>query len=187
MALHVHSPGHPTGNFKKKDLKTTTMHEWSFLIKHFGRLLGKKYRLLTPSKTEGRVPSQQGVPTTHNLQPGILGGLTGCGRSKVQFTRSVEGAERSDARNGGSTKIAENSRNWALTKIAFHLLKIWFKFLSLDKFIPFPFLSNVYHDGQWNSHFLPKNSNERKWTTFLTFRLFLGIFQWNYLQTSSVH
>ena len=87
--------------------------------------------------------SQQGVPTTHNLQPGILGGFTGCGRSKVQFTRSVEGAERSDARNGGSTKIAEKSRNWALTKISFHLLKMWFKFLSLDKFIPFPFLSNV--------------------------------------------
>ena len=87
--------------------------------------------------------SQQSVPTTHNLQPGILGGFTGCGRSKVQFTRSVEGAERSDARKGGSTKIAEKSRNWALTKISFHLLKMWFKFLSLDKFIPFPFLSNV--------------------------------------------
>ena len=27
VALHVHSPGHPTGNFEKKYLKTTTMHE----------------------------------------------------------------------------------------------------------------------------------------------------------------
>ena len=43
--------------------------------------------------------------------------------------------------------------------------------------------------GQWNSHFLRKNSERKagKGTTFLTFRLFLGIFQWNYLETSSVH
>ena len=149
------------------------------MIKHFGRLLGKMYLLLTPSQTDGRVLSQQGVPTTYNLQPDLLGSFTGCGR-KVQFTRSVEGAERSDARNSRSTKIAENSRNWALTKIAIHLLKVWFKRLSLDKFIPFLFLSNVYDDGQWNAHFLRKSSNERKGTTFLTFRLFSGIFQWNY-------
>ena len=33
-------------------------------FKHFGRLLGKIDLLLTPSKTDGRVPSQQGAPTT---------------------------------------------------------------------------------------------------------------------------
>ena len=32
-----------------------------------GRLLGKIYVFVTPSKTDGRVPSQQGVPTTCNL------------------------------------------------------------------------------------------------------------------------
>ena len=131
--------------------------------------------------------SQQGVPTTHNLQPGILGGFTGCGRSKVQFTRSVEGAERSDARNGGSTKIAEKSRNWALTKISFHLLKMWFKFLSLDKFIPYPFLSNVSRSMELTFPSKKLWRKAGKGTTFLTFRLFLGIFQWNYLETSSVH
>ena len=33
-------------------------------FKHFGRLLGKMYLFLTPSKTDGRVPNQQGAPTT---------------------------------------------------------------------------------------------------------------------------
>ena len=33
-------------------------------FKHFGRLLGKIYLFLTPSKTDGRVPNQQGAPTT---------------------------------------------------------------------------------------------------------------------------
>ena len=53
--------------------------------------------------------------------------------------------------------------------------------LSHSLFCPF--------HGQWNSHFLRKNSERKagKGTTFLTFRLFLGIFQWNYLETSSVH
>ena len=32
-----------------------------------GRLLGKIYVFVTPSKTDGRVPSQQGAPTTRNL------------------------------------------------------------------------------------------------------------------------
>ena len=39
---------------------------WS-RFKHFGRLLGKIYPFLTPTKTDGRVPSQQGAPTTCNL------------------------------------------------------------------------------------------------------------------------
>ena len=36
-------------------------------FKHFRRLLGKIYLFLTPSKTDGRVPSQQSAPTTSNL------------------------------------------------------------------------------------------------------------------------
>ena len=36
-------------------------------FKHFGRLLGKIYLFLTPSKTGGRVPSQQVALTTCNL------------------------------------------------------------------------------------------------------------------------
>ena len=35
-----------------------------------GRFLGKIYLFLTPSKTSGRVPSQQGAPT--DLQPDLL-------------------------------------------------------------------------------------------------------------------
>ena len=39
----------------------------SGVVTSIGRLLGKIYVFLTPSKTNGRVPSQQGVPTTCNL------------------------------------------------------------------------------------------------------------------------
>ena len=37
------------------------------VVTSIGRLLGKMYVFLTPSKTDGRVPSQQGVPTICNL------------------------------------------------------------------------------------------------------------------------
>ena len=48
--------GAPNGKLWEKDLKTTTKHEafWSH-FKHFGRLLGKIYLLLTPNKTDGRL------------------------------------------------------------------------------------------------------------------------------------
>ena len=36
-------------------------------FKHFGRLLGKMYLFLTPRKTDGKVPSQQGESTLCNL------------------------------------------------------------------------------------------------------------------------
>ena len=45
---------------------------WTHL-KHFGRLLGKIYQFLNPSKTDGRVPSQHGAPTTCNFITGQLG------------------------------------------------------------------------------------------------------------------
>ena len=38
--------------------------EFRHYFKHFGRLLEKIYLFLTPSKTDGSVPSQQGAPTT---------------------------------------------------------------------------------------------------------------------------
>ena len=34
---------------------------------HFGRFLETIYLFFTPGKTDGRVPSQQGAPTTCNL------------------------------------------------------------------------------------------------------------------------
>ena len=43
---------------------------------------------LTPSKTDGRVPSQQGAPTTCNLITGQLG----CGH-RAKFSPSLEGGE----------------------------------------------------------------------------------------------
>ena len=49
--------GAPNRKFEK-DLKTTTK---------IGRLLRKSYLFLTPSKIDGRVPSQQGAPKTCNL------------------------------------------------------------------------------------------------------------------------
>ena len=39
---------------------------WSH-FKHFGRLLGKNHLFLTPSRTDRRVPSEQGAPTLCNL------------------------------------------------------------------------------------------------------------------------
>ena len=41
-------------------------------FKHFGRFLGKIYLFLTPSKTDGRVPTQQDAATTCNLQPDLM-------------------------------------------------------------------------------------------------------------------
>ena len=65
----MYRQGHPTGNLEKKTWKQQqSMNKafWSH-FKHFGRLLGKIYLFPTPSKTDGRVPSQQGAPTTYNL------------------------------------------------------------------------------------------------------------------------
>ena len=43
---------------------------WSH-FKHFGRLLGKIYLFLTPSKTDGRAPMQP-ARCTYNLQPDLV-------------------------------------------------------------------------------------------------------------------
>ena len=63
-------------------------------LKHFGRLLGKNNLFLAPSKTDGRVPSQQGAPTTCNLEVSQhcvctdLAGQFGCGHM-AKFSPSV--------------------------------------------------------------------------------------------------
>ena len=44
---------------------------WSH-FRHFGRMLGKHHLFLTPSRTDRRVPSEQGAPT-RTLQPDLLG------------------------------------------------------------------------------------------------------------------
>ena len=56
-------------NFEKKALKEQQSMNKSFWnhFRHFGRLLEKTYLFLISSKTDGRVPSQQGAPTTCNL------------------------------------------------------------------------------------------------------------------------
>ena len=56
-------------NFEKKALKEQQSMNKSFWnhFRHFGRLLEKIYLFLISSKTDGRVPSQQGAPTTCNL------------------------------------------------------------------------------------------------------------------------
>ena len=41
-------------------------------FKHFGKMLGKNYLFLTPSRTDRRVPSEQGAPR-RTLQPDLLG------------------------------------------------------------------------------------------------------------------
>ena len=57
------------GKSCEKDLKQQQSKNKAFWnhFEHFGRLLGKMYLFLTPSKTDGRVHSQQGAPTTYNL------------------------------------------------------------------------------------------------------------------------
>ena len=61
--------GHPMEHFEKKALKEQQSMNKSFWnhFRHFGRLLEKIYLFLISSKTDGRVPSQQGAPTTCNL------------------------------------------------------------------------------------------------------------------------
>ena len=61
--------GHPMENFEKKASKEQQSMNKSFWnhFRHFGRLLEKIYLFLISSKTDGRVPSQQGAPTTCNL------------------------------------------------------------------------------------------------------------------------
>ena len=74
--LHLQRPdllhnrqGHPKGIIGKKTWKQqqSMLNAFWSHFKHFGRLLGKSYLFHTPSKTDGRVPSQQGALTPCNL------------------------------------------------------------------------------------------------------------------------
>ena len=74
--LHLQRPdllhnrqGHPKGIIEKKTWKQqqSMLNAFWSHFRHFGRLLGKSYLFHTPSKTDGRVPSQQGAPTPCNL------------------------------------------------------------------------------------------------------------------------
>ena len=65
--------GAPNGKFWEKGLKptTTSVKLSEAILSIFGDCWEKMYPFLTPRKTDGRVPNQQG--TTYNLQPDLLG------------------------------------------------------------------------------------------------------------------
>ena len=72
--LHLQRPdllnnrqGHPKGIIEKKTwkLQQSMLNTFWSHFKHFWRLLGKSYLFHTPSKTDGRVPSQQAKVHLH--------------------------------------------------------------------------------------------------------------------------
>ena len=69
--------GAPNGKFGEKGLKptTTSVKLSEAILSIFGDCWEKMYPFLTPKKTDGRVPNQQG--TTYNLQPDLLGSFAG--------------------------------------------------------------------------------------------------------------
>ena len=114
--LHLQRPdllhsrqGHPKGTIEKKTWKQqqSMLNAFWSHFKHFGRLLGKSYLFHTPSKTDGRVPSQKGALTPCNLTyweasrltfvPPLLTSL-GVGRGR---NLSVGGGEWGVGRGGG--------------------------------------------------------------------------------------
>ena len=86
--------GHSTGNFEKntpppqKKKNNNNNKAWikisEVILSILGRLLGKMYLFLTPSKTDGRVPSQQGAPM--NLQPDLPGSFPADVRTDIAGT-----------------------------------------------------------------------------------------------------
>ena len=83
-------------------------------------MLGKTYLFLTPSKTDGRVPSQQDAHT--DLQPDLLGsfpadiiGQFGCGH-RAKFSPSVGVGGQGRRRGGGGGSI----ENWVWPKGEIH-------------------------------------------------------------------
>ena len=114
--LHLQRPdllhnrqGHPKGTIERKTWKQqqSMLNAFWSHFKHFGRLLGKSYLFHTPSKTDGRVPSQKGALTPCNLTyweasrltfvPPLLTSL-GVGRGR---NLSVGGGEWGVGRGGG--------------------------------------------------------------------------------------
>ena len=68
FVLRAQRHGAPNGKFWEKTWKQQQRFTKAFWyhVKQFGILLVKIHLFLTPSKTDGRVPSQQGAPTTCN-------------------------------------------------------------------------------------------------------------------------
>ena len=103
--LHLQRPdllnnrqGHPKGIIEKKTwkLQQSMLNTFWSPFKHFWRLLGKSYLFHTPSKTDGRVPSQQGALTPCNLTYWEASQLT-----FVQPLLTSLGGQRAEPFNGG--------------------------------------------------------------------------------------
>ena len=103
--LHLQRPdllnnrqGHPKGIIEKKTwkLQQSMLNTFWSHFKHFWRLLGKSYLFHTPSKTDGRVPSQQGALTPGNLTYWEASQLT-----FVQPLLTSLGGQRAEPFNGG--------------------------------------------------------------------------------------
>ena len=103
--LHLQRPdllhnrqGHPKGIIEKKTWKQqqSMLNTFWSHFKHFWRLLGKSYLFHTPSKTDGRVPSQQGALTLCNLTYWEASQLT-----FVQPLLTSLGGQRAEPFNGG--------------------------------------------------------------------------------------
>ena len=103
--LHLQRPdllnnrqGHPKGIIEKKTwkLQQSMLNTFWSHFKHFWRLLGNSYLFHTPSKTDGRVPSQQGALTPGNLTYWEASQLT-----FVQPLLTSLGGQRAEPFNGG--------------------------------------------------------------------------------------
>ena len=84
-------------------------------LKHFGRLLGNIYLFLTPSKTDGRVPSQEGASTTSNLTYSEVSQQTYV--QKLLTSLGVVIGKNSDLQWGGGIRkkgVAQGRRGVAL-------------------------------------------------------------------------
>ena len=73
-------------------------------FKHFWRLLGKNFLFFTPSKTDGRVPSQQGAPTTRNLTSWQVSKRTYVQKLLVSMGVVIEHNSDLQSRRGGGRK-----------------------------------------------------------------------------------
>ena len=103
--LHLQRPDllnnrqrHPKGIIEKKTwkLQQSMLNTFWSHFKHFWRLLGKSYLFHTPSKTDGRVPSQQDALTPCNLTYWEASQLT-----FVQPLLTSLGGQRAEPFNGG--------------------------------------------------------------------------------------
>lgn len=123
--LHLQRPdllnnrqGHPKGIIEKKTwkLQQSMLNTFWSHFKHFWRLLGKSYLFHTPSKTDGRVPSQQGALTPCNLTYWEASQLT-----FVQPLLTSLGGQRAEPFNGGRGVRGSGGGEGLLTNNTFQL------------------------------------------------------------------